>query len=174
VVTSLTTFSFTLRLAEVVSDETESLLAAGAEADMLPGTNTGIPDLTVTIEAANALPAIKSAARLLHAAHGPLIVKVEEDLVSTADIAVRLALSRETVRKWSMGERRSDFPLPFAVVGDGSKVWAWGDVNEWATQRSIGEPDDVHRLTSSELYDVNAWLVKHSPASRGRLVRDVA
>lgn len=54
---------------------------------------------------------------------------VYRDLVNATDIALRMGLSRETVRKWST---REDFPQPYDVVGgDSMKVWAWTQVVSW-------------------------------------------
>lgn len=60
---------------------------------------------------------------------GLTVTAVYRDLVNATDIAMRMDLSRETVRKWAA---RADFPQPYDVVGgDSMKVWAWTEVVSW-------------------------------------------
>lgn len=75
--------------------------------------------------------------------------RVARELVSTSDIAHRLRLPRETIRKWSL---RPGFPAPLGTVGrDGrpSKVWHWSaDLCTWLGRMVPGTlgadlPDDL-------------------------------
>jgi predicted DNA-binding transcriptional regulator AlpA len=56
--------------------------------------------------------------------------RVNEDLVSGAEIGRRLGVSREAVRKWAKTPERN-FPPPLARVGR-SVVWEWRAVKSWA------------------------------------------
>jgi prophage regulatory protein len=58
-----------------------------------------------------------------------------EDLVTGAEVARRLKLSRERVRQLA---QRPDFPEPLGRVGQ-AVVWRWPDVDEWARQREAAK-----------------------------------
>jgi predicted DNA-binding transcriptional regulator AlpA len=51
-----------------------------------------------------------------------------ETLVSGADIARRLGVSRERIRQLA---ERDDFPEPLGKIGP-AIVWRWADVEQWA------------------------------------------
>ncbi|MBM3679011.1 MAG: helix-turn-helix domain-containing protein [Actinobacteria bacterium] len=53
------------------------------------------------------------------------------DLVTTAEAARRLGLSRERVRQLA---QRADFPRPLGKVGN-AVVWRWTDIEEWRRHR---------------------------------------
>lgn len=54
---------------------------------------------------------------------------VYRDLVNASDIATRVGVSREAVRKWA---QRDDFPSEVDIVGsDAMKVWAWTQILTW-------------------------------------------
>lgn len=67
---------------------------------------------------------------------GVTIVRIDLDLVNLPDIAERADSTRETVRLWSIGARRSNFPAPFTVAG-ASKLWAWVDVYDWLIENRL-------------------------------------
>lgn len=69
-------------------------------------------------------------------------IRIDLDLVGLTDIAERVGASRETVRLWSTGERRSDFPNHFTTAG-GSRLWAWTEVHAWIVAQGI-ELDDMY------------------------------
>lgn len=51
-----------------------------------------------------------------------------DQLVSGADVARRLGVSRERVRQLA---ERDDFPEPLGKIGP-AIVWRWADVEQWA------------------------------------------
>lgn len=63
-----------------------------------------------------------------------------DDLVSAADIARRMNVSREAARNWIDGLRGGGgFPAPLASVGK-SPVWSWWEVATWLLpRREVGE-----------------------------------
>ncbi|RPE77801.1 hypothetical protein EDF39_0462 [Frondihabitans sp. PhB161] len=71
---------------------------------------------------------------------GVHIDRIDLDLVTVTEIATRLDISRETVRLWTTGKRRQDFPVSFGQAGD-SRIWAWADVYEWVLEQGIVFPD---------------------------------
>ncbi|MBE9924414.1 hypothetical protein G8C93_00715 [Cellulosimicrobium cellulans] len=80
--------------------------------------------------------ASEAARRVLHAIPGVEIVSADRDIVSQADIAERIGVSRETVRTWARGMRGpGKFPIPIATVGGGARggtdIWYWADVQSW-------------------------------------------
>ena len=153
-------FSFTMRLSSAIDQDSAERLAEFSDGELLAGLSNDLPDVTVTVEDHSPALAVTNAVWKLRQFHDAVVTKIDEDLVSISVIAERLSLSRETVRKWAVGTRRSEssFPEPFAVVGDGIRVWAWGDVHAWATTVSIAV-EEALPLTSSELCQANAWLV---------------
>lgn len=61
-----------------------------------------------------------------------VMVRLDQDLVSIADIAERVGRSRESVRLLVEGKRGPGrFPAPVGIVGDGIRVWPWAAVVEW-------------------------------------------
>ena len=65
------------------------------------------------------------------------VERIDLDLVTTTEIAIRLGVDREAVRKWAAGERRSteSFPPHFARLPGGQKaqkVWRWASIYAWA------------------------------------------
>ena len=71
------------------------------------------------------------------------VVRIEHDLVSLSDIADRVENGhRETVRLWSLGKRRSNFPSHHTTVG-GSRLWVWSEVHAWLSRNKI-EISDIY------------------------------
>ena len=63
-----------------------------------------------------------------------------QDLVTGAEIARRLGLSRERVRQLA---ERPDFPAPLGRLGQ-ANVWGWDGVDEWRRSN--------HRTPAVEIY----------------------
>ncbi|WP_458116955.1 hypothetical protein [Arthrobacter sp. D2-10] len=68
------------------------------------------------------------------------ILRINLDLVSLSEIADRCDISRETVRLWSTGKRRSAFPTSFTTTGS-MKLWAWSEVFRWLIQQNVPVQD---------------------------------
>jgi len=101
---------------EVAWSEVDDVLEMG----LFIESDTVVHDVVETVrKISNRLPGLR--------VHG-----VHRDLVATSDIAARVGVSREAVRKWSM-ER--DFSAPFDTVGGGTrgatKVWEWAEIVRW-------------------------------------------
>jgi|GEM_PF-6552454 predicted DNA-binding transcriptional regulator AlpA len=105
--------------------------------------------------------AIEAARRICHVLPGAEVLEVDQELVSTSDIALRLGVSREAVRLWVEGRRGpGGFPRPVGVVGGGrSRVWRWADVHAW-TRRNYRLGDDEEHLTTSQVAELNAALLR--------------
>lgn len=83
---------------------------------------------------------------------------VDRNLVGVSDIAQRVGISREGVRKWT---QHGDFPTAQGYLQSASMpVWAWGDVIEWLlAERSI---DMEERLPSMKvLTQIENCLMKN-------------
>jgi predicted DNA-binding transcriptional regulator AlpA len=70
-----------------------------------------------------------------------------EDLVSQAEIAERLSITRQRFQQLAA---RPDFPAPVASPG-GRRIWLWAHVHEWDVarkealaerRRNVGRKDD--------------------------------
>lgn len=72
-------------------------------------------------------------------------VRIDLDLVNISEIAARTNLNRETVRAWTTGKHRSDFPLCFTTISN-SDVWDWGTVYTWLSKQNI-EIDVLYQVT---------------------------
>ncbi len=103
--------------------------------DVLASRSGGVTSLDVECEALSASDAVMRAYDDLTKI-GAWPVRIDLDLVGLSDISERIGSNRETVRLWSTGARRSDFPVHFAAVG-GSRVWAWAEVHNWLLASSI-------------------------------------
>ncbi len=58
-------------------------------------------------------------------------LRLMDPLVTIADIADLAGVTRQAVRNWSLGLRKSGFPRPLSIVGDGVRVWRQADVDAW-------------------------------------------
>lgn len=61
---------------------------------------------------------------------GATFIRVNLDLVGIREIAEYANVNPETVRLWSWGQRKADFPKHYVRVGS-SSAWLWSDVAEW-------------------------------------------
>ena len=105
----------------------------------------GLALMTVYVEDGQPIAAtvIEVTRMLANAIPGALAVRVHPDLVSTSEIAQRIGVSREAVRKWTMNPRRQ-FPLHFDTIGADQRVWRWMEVAEWLWKvKGIDTDDDL-------------------------------
>ncbi|MDR0945106.1 MAG: hypothetical protein LBM66_02950 [Bifidobacteriaceae bacterium] len=103
---------------------------------LVPACQDGVTILSAEVEAKDGAKAFTAFDQYLAAAlPASRICRIDQDLVNTSEIATRLDKSRETVRKWAMGERRprETFPPHYTVCG-GQKLWLWADVFAWAAR----------------------------------------
>lgn len=98
---------------------------------------------------------------------GFVAVRVDRDLVSTSDIATRVGVSREAVRKWSL---ETDFPVPFATVSGNKHAWAWGEVLVWL-DASRGMALGERQPTEAVAVQIDNCLMKNPDATTVRWER---
>jgi len=105
---------------------------------------------------------------------GADVVRIDLDLVSVAEIADRLDVSRETARLWATGRRRSGFPPQFTSMGE-VRLWRWCEVYEWAITQGLAPVEEVVPLSCDVVDALNGALaeVRSAPmegwmTSRGR------
>jgi hypothetical protein len=74
-------------------------------------------------------------------------VRVHPDLVTTSDIANRVGVSREAVRKW-VGGSTKPFPTQFAnISSEHQRVWRWVEVVQWLLKaKAIDMDEDLPSL----------------------------
>ncbi|HMR94329.1 MAG TPA: hypothetical protein PKE05_02225 [Microthrixaceae bacterium] len=88
--------------------------------------------ITAALESTNAVKAAASfVSTLREVLPSAVPLMASRDLVNITDIADRVGVSREAVRNWASGRRRTGvFPLPLDTPG-GQKVWEWAAVHAW-------------------------------------------
>ena len=162
-----------LRRLNVEADDTLRRLAELD--DMLFAEVNGIPLATIFVEdGADIVNTVLRAVRRI-SYHVPEAapIRVNPDLVSMSDVADRVGVSREAVRKWINREANA-FPSPFGCVGARQLVWQWADVNSWLkTVKSIVVDEDLP--PSSVVDQINAHLNKsmqYLPARRAAVAQE--
>lgn len=63
--------------------------------------------------------------------------RVDEEIVTGAEIGRRLGVSRERVRQWA-SDPKYGFPVGLGRIG-GSKLWTWAEVKRWADNRRVSQ-----------------------------------
>lgn len=61
---------------------------------------------------------------------GATFIRVNLDLVGIPEIAEYAGVNPETVRLWSTGKRKANFPKHYIGIG-ASSYWLWSEVAEW-------------------------------------------
>ncbi|PIE26650.1 MAG: hypothetical protein CSA58_08325 [Micrococcales bacterium] len=128
--------------------------------DYLWSSVDGIVTMTVYVAEGDVTSQVMNAAREVeHRLKGANVLRVHRDLVTQSDIASRVGVSREAVRKWTHRDGEQPFPAPFDTVGGGdaraSKVWQWSDVVSWL--------DDAYCIDMDEAFP-DAETVAHIDA----------
>jgi hypothetical protein len=167
-------YEFTLILCgvrELTHEVLDSLYEAGCD-DALIGMRDGVAYAEFCREAESFQQALLSGIRDVEAAGaGARVEHVEPDeLVTMSEIARRLGMTREGVRKRVAGLRGpGNFPPPAGSLTQRSPLWHWADVLRWhgthlqqADGPGAGNPEtaEVNRAMSlgSHLAAVNAAL----------------
>jgi len=90
---------------------------------------------------------------------GAIAKRVHPDLVTTSDIAHRVGVSREAVRKW-VKDAREPFPTQFDNITAGhQRVWRWVEVVEWLLKaKAIDMDEDLPSL--ADIAHIDACLNK--------------
>ena len=129
-------YSFSLVMhgaSELTPEIADALYEAGCD-DALVGSRDGVLFAEFDREARSSAEAILSAVRQVESAGvGLTVLRVEPDeLVSAAEIADRVGLSRETIRLYAMVRRGpGNFPPPVARLRSRSPLYRWADVAPW-------------------------------------------
>lgn len=155
------TFAFTATVTGLDLDNIEQLDALLTDAFVIvPGEIDGVASLSVEIGAPSGEDALKVLVdHIARVAPGVTFVRVDEDLVNTPEIAVRLDLSREAVRLLVSGERGDgDFPRSRTIVGQ-QKLWTWADVHAWALVHGRVPHEEPHPLDTTCVDWFNGQLV---------------
>jgi len=87
-------------------------------------------------------------------------LRVDRDLVSTTEIAMRVGVSREAARKWGI---EPDFPRPFGTPGD-KNIWQWVEVLNWL-DRSRGIELDECQPDEALMAQIDNCLMRNPDAT---------
>jgi hypothetical protein len=81
---------------------------------------------------------------------GLQVMRAEPDaLVTAAEIADRLNVSKEYVRLLANGERGGGaFPPPVSHLRSRNRLWRWADIAAWSGRTSDGELHDAYVLAT--------------------------
>lgn len=96
--------------------------------------------------------------------HGVTVRRVYEDIVTRAQIAERMGVTRQGVGLWVRGLRLGTHPFPEPHVLGGGGLWLWTDVNQWLRDSGL-EHDEVDYPTAMDIARLNTMLCPPNPAS---------
>lgn len=130
----------------------DALVNAGCE-DATFGVERELPIAEFDREAPTMADAIGSAVRDVESAGFAVLRVLDEDLLTLADIAARAGRSRESVRRYAIGERGGgSFPLPVNPGRDGTVFYRWSEVAPWLRERlGLDLPDVDPALVVADL-----------------------
>lgn len=126
----------TSRPTEVQYQNLGDLAASSLLTIMLPGQVSFMPPVAIVdyhLTDMSLARAVVEAVRMLGAVGLEVARLEDEDMVNLEDIAQRIGVSREAVRRWSTGQR-GDGTFPPAVTPltrDGASFWSWATVAPW-------------------------------------------
>jgi predicted DNA-binding transcriptional regulator AlpA len=109
--------------------------------------------------------------RVVVAAPGLRLVRLDADLVGVSDIAERTGHTRQNVQQWVNGERNGDRPFPPPEGSAGrSLIWRWAEVNAWL--KPLGLDDRAVRPTREESAFLDVALIEWHHAHAADLTAD--
>jgi hypothetical protein len=154
------TFAFSVTVSGL-TNEPEQLTRLFTEAfTIVPSEIDGVFSMSVFISASSSEDAVhRFDCHMQEVTPEISIVRLDEDLVSTTEIAERVDASRETVRLWATGRRRQGFPAHRIVLTGGVKLWAWADVYEWLAKLAKISPEEPRPLSTDCVDWYNGHLV---------------
>jgi hypothetical protein len=140
----VTTHVFTLVLnRQPTDDELDGLHAAGCN-DAIFGQEDGLSIAEFDREAPALADAIATAVIQIEQAGLAAVRVLDTDLVTLADIGNRIEQSRESVRRYAIGERGpGGFPPPVNPAREGTVFYRWSEVAPWIRDRLGIEIPDV-------------------------------
>ncbi|MHB1010158.1 MAG: helix-turn-helix transcriptional regulator [Propionibacteriaceae bacterium] len=138
--------------------ETQAALAEFENATF--GKIDGLGFMTVYVEDHEAVveTVIEAARKLVNKVPGTSVVRVDPDLVSASEIAVRVGVSREAVRKWVHGTR-IPFPCQFGTIGKDQRVWRWVEVVQWLEAAKSIDMNERHP-SAANIAHIDSCLAK--------------
>ena len=148
---------------EPTGDELDRLFELGCD-DAAFGVEHGLPVADVDRAAPTTADAIASIVRQVESVGLVVLRVLDGDLLTLADIADRIGQSRESVRRYSTGERGpGSFPPPVNPARDGTVFYRWSEVAPWLRlSLGIDLPDPEPAL-------VVANLILQARQHRGRV-----
>lgn len=134
-------YNFTLVISGAHEDTCgldDAIFEAGCD-DAILFFRNGVTYLEFDREATSIKEAITSAIQQVQSTPFSLtIVRIEpDDLVTASEIARRISVSREAIRKLINSHTKShDFPAPILVLNDRNTLWSWTKVAIWLQSKS--------------------------------------
>lgn len=126
---------------EITESQADELFGAALK-DGLEAHASWVDDLATVSFVSESSEAQVQLSRLIRLVEsvGAKFVRVQLDLVGIREIADYAGVNRETVRLWTEGKRKANFPKYHLGVGI-SKFWLWSEVAEWL--RANGQEIDA-------------------------------
>lgn len=149
----MATHVFTLVLDRRPTDEElDALHVAGCD-DAIFGQEGGLSIAEFDREAPTLADAIATAVVHIEKVGLAAVRVLDTDLVTLADIGVRIGQSRESVRRYATGERGpGGFPPPVNPAREGTIFYRWSEVAPWIRDKlGIEIPDFDPTLTVADL-----------------------
>jgi transcriptional regulator with XRE-family HTH domain len=143
---------------EITGDVEDALFEAGCD-DATLGTRGGTVYLSFTREAPSFISAVTSAIQdVRKAGIGADVLRIDEcSLVTQADIARKLGVSRQMVHQYLTGERGpGDFPSPICHITEKAPLWYWCEVAVWLSKNGL--IDEEQREQAFEAAMINNVL----------------
>ncbi len=152
----------------------DALFEAGCD-DATPSLRFGRVYLTFSRSAPSLKHAILSAIRdVRRAGIGASVLRVDTcNLVTQAEIARRIARSRQLVSLYISGQRGpGSFPPPCCHISEGTPLWAWCEVAYWLRQNNMIKEEEAVDAQAIDL--INCLLeFQHQKDSDPDLIEEV-
>lgn len=164
------TFAFAATVSGLTNEPEQLTRLYAEEFTLVPSEIDGVTSIVAVLDAQSSEDAVhRFDCHLQSATPEITIIRLDEDLVSTTEIAQRVGASRETVRLWAAGKRREGFPPHRLVLTGGLKLWAWADVFPWLLEAGRLEPEEPRPLTVDCIDWYNGHLVtrRREPLAAG-------
>ena len=162
----MTTYQFTAAVRGLATNDYEQLDRLFTNAFVIvPACIDGHATISVEVDAVDSLSAIALLEQHLgNRAPEVVIEGLEEDFVTTPEIAMRCGVSRETPRKW---DKLPGFPRQRGILAGGVKIWTWAAVRNWiATHKPERiDPDEPLPLADDVVGAFNAGMLSSDTTS---------